>query len=84
MSSVDGTITLQQAKAPLGPGEGRFSAECGAICRGNYRRLASQIGVDWFEQKNMLTSYFIFRGPAPKMIMFHEAVKQAEEESADD
>lgn len=83
MSSVDGTITLQQAKAPLGPGEGRFSAEVGAIGRGDVRRMAAEIGVDWFEQKNWLTSYFIFRGPAATMLLFHERVRAAEEENSD-
>lgn len=81
MSSVDGTITLQQAKAPLGPGEGRFSAEVGMIGRGDIRRTATQLGIDWFEQKNMLTSYFIFRGPGTAMIAFHEAMQEAEDDN---
>lgn len=75
---ADGTITLQQAHAPLGPGEGRFNLEIGALLRGEVRRGAARHGVDWFEQKNWLDSFFIFRGAADDVLRFRAAVRDFE------
>jgi hypothetical protein len=76
--SVDGTISLRQAQAPLGPGEARFTLEIGVLIRGEVRRGATRHGVDWFEQKNWLDSYFIFRGPADDVLRFRAAVQDFE------
>jgi hypothetical protein len=78
MSSVNGTISLREAQAPLGPGEARFTLELGVLIRGEVRRGAARHGVDWFEQKNWLDSFFVFRGPADRMLRFHAAVKEFE------
>jgi hypothetical protein len=76
--SVDGTISLREAQAPLGPGEARFTLEAGVLIRGEVRRGAARHGVDWFEQKNWFDSFFVFRGPADAMLRFHAAVKDFE------
>jgi hypothetical protein len=78
MSSVNGTISLREAQAPLDPGEARFTLELGVLIRGEVRRGAARYGVDWFEQKNWFDSFFVFRGPTDNMLRFHAAVKDFE------
>lgn len=75
---VDGTITLQQAHAPLKPGEARFTLEAGVLIRGEVRRSAARQGVDWFEQKNWFDSFFIFRGEIANLMTFRRAVQDFE------
>jgi hypothetical protein len=81
--SIDGTISLREAQAPLGPGEARFTLELGALIRGEVRRGAARHGVDWFEQKNWLDSFFVFRGPAENLLRFHAAVQNFERQLAE-
>lgn len=83
MAKVDGTISLREAQAPLQAGEARFHATAGLILRGTLRRGASQCGVDWFEQKGWLDSYFVFRGPAEQVRRLFAAMKKLEEEEGE-
>jgi hypothetical protein len=74
------TITLREAHAALGPSEARFDVEAGVVLRGEIRRAAARLGVDWFEQKGWFESYFIFRGPAARVRLLFDALKAIDED----
>lgn len=69
-------ITLEQANAKLEAGEARVPATANLFIRGSMRRLAVKHGVNFYEEKGLLVSAFIFRGEQVKLLRFHAAVKE--------
>lgn len=51
-----------QAMMPVVAGEARFNLTAGALLRGTVRLSAAKAGVDYYEEKGLLESVFIFRG----------------------
>lgn len=66
-------MTRSEALAPLKTGEARLPANIGLINRAAIRRLALFYGVNYYEEKGWLTSTFIFRGPADRVLSFQRA-----------
>jgi hypothetical protein len=60
-------MNRQEALAPLGKGEARFPVTSGAFVRSRVRRAATVAMVDFYEEKGLLSSAFIFRGPEAKV-----------------
>ncbi len=65
-------MTRSEAFAPLGKGEGRFPATASMLYRSRLRKAAIAAMVDFYEDKGWFESNFIFRGPAKRVeILFN-------------
>lgn len=51
-----------EALAPLKAGEARLPLTAGFIVRGQIRRAALVLGVDYYEEKGLFESTFVLRG----------------------
>ena len=69
-------MNRQEALAPLGKGEGRFPVTSGALVRGSIRKAAMMVMVDFYEEKGLLESIFIFRGPQDRIIALHNWMRK--------
>ena len=65
-----------QAQAPLKEGEARIPCTVGLVGRGQVRRAAIMSGVDYYEEKGWLSSTFILRGEANRVITLVEQLEQ--------
>ena len=66
-----------EAMAPLNKGEGRFPVTSGLFVRGGVRRAAIAAMVDFYEEKGLLSSSFIFRGPEDRVIALYNFLKKS-------
>lgn len=61
-------MNRSEAMTPLVNDEGRFTLTAGVFIRGNVRRAATIAVVDFYEEKGVLSSSFIFRGPRRRLL----------------
>lgn len=69
-------MNLDTATAPLKTGEGRLRFSCGPLYRGYVRKLCSFNGLNYYEEKGILSSVFIVIGPDYKIIALNEKLKE--------
>jgi hypothetical protein len=69
-------MTRSEAIAPLNPGEARFPVEVGLLTRGTVRRVCAMQCVDFYEEKGLLESTFIVRGPIARVQATLKALKR--------
>lgn len=68
-------IPAQQAPATRVP-MARATYTVGRLLAGQLRRALMNTDLTYTEDKGVLDSFFVVRGPAPQVKSFHEAVKR--------
>lgn len=69
-------MNRSEALAPIMPGQGTFPMIAGALFRGRIRRAALNYNVDYYEDKGLLDSKFIFRGPSSNIQEFLDLLRR--------
>lgn len=69
-------MNRSEALAPLKAGEARLPCTAGIAIRGQIRKAALRMGVDYYEEKGWLESTFILRGPADRVIKLKRLLEQ--------
>ena len=68
-------MNRSEAFASLAAGETRFPATSGVLVRGSLRRAAVTAMVDFYEEKGLLSSSFVFRGPQDRVQALYNYLK---------
>ena len=69
-------MNRSEAMAPLAKGEARFPVTSGLFVRGSVRRAAIAAMVDFYEEKGLLESTFIFRGSQDRVLSLYNFLKK--------
>lgn len=68
-------MNRSEAFAPLSEGEARLSFEAGAWLCGPIRRSMIKLMLDFYEDKGILDSAFIARGPVDRMYILEDYLR---------
>ena len=71
-------MNRNQAMLPVIQGEARFTLNAGRIFRSQILRLALKHNIQYYEDKGLLDSFFIFRGATIDATAFKKAVDNLE------
>ena len=73
-------MNRSEAMAPLKAGEARMPVSAGVFIRSSIRQAAVRFMVDFYEEKGVLSSEFIFRAEVKRLLAFKRAMEKALED----